>query len=102
MHFTPEYFGLYIWEHTLNQDRTVDISLSIGDNAVAYRLFELIDQYLFIIRVFDHCLDGKLFTNSDIVQSARKVTNRLKELLVLAGLPDQARLVERRWSFLLK
>ncbi len=95
VHFTPEHFGLYIWEPTLNQDGSVDISLSIGENAVAYRLFQLIDQYLFIIRVFDHCLDGKLFTNGDIVRSARKVTDRLKELLVLENLPDQAKLVER-------
>lgn len=102
VHFTPEHFGLYVWEQTLNQDGTADISLSIGDNAVAYRLFELIDQHLFIIRVFDHCLDGKLFTHGDVVRSARKVTDRLQELLVREGLPEQARLVERRWSFLPK
>jgi hypothetical protein len=102
VHFTPEYFGGYIWQQTSNSNRdgTVDISFSVGENAVAYRCFQLIDQYLFIVRVFDHCLDGKLFANTNVRRSALKVIERLKELLVLEGLTEQARLVERGWRFL--
>jgi hypothetical protein len=102
VHFTPEHFGGYIWTQTANPDGTVEISVSVGEDAVPYRLFQLVDQYMGVVRYFDHCLDGKLFSDVEITRSARKVTDRLKELLVLEGLPDQARLVERRWSFLLK
>jgi hypothetical protein len=83
VHFTPDYFGGYIWEQTTNRDGTADISFSIGENAVAYRCFQLIDQYLFIVRVFDHCLDGRLFANTDVRRSALKVIDGLKGLLVL-------------------
>jgi hypothetical protein len=100
VHFTPEYFGGYIWEQTSNRHGTVDISLSVVEDAVPYRCFQLIGQYLFIVRVFDHCLDGKLFANPEITRSARKVIEGLKELLVMEGLTEQVRLVERGWKFL--
>jgi hypothetical protein len=100
VHFTPEYFGGYIWEETSNPDETADISLSVGENAVAYRCFQLVSQYLFIVRVFDYCLDAKLFANTDVRRSTQKVIDRLKELLVLEGLTEQARMVEREWRFL--
>jgi hypothetical protein len=67
---------------------------------VAYRCFQLIEQYLFIVRVFDRCLDGRLFANTEIRRSARKVVDRLKDLLVLEGLTEQATMVERGWRFL--
>ena len=100
VHFTPEYFGGYIWGQTANRDGTVDISFSLREDAVAYRCFQMIGQYLFIVRVFDHCLDGKLFANTAIRRSTRKVIDRLKELLVLEGLSEQAEIVERGWTFL--
>jgi len=100
VHFTPEYFGGYIWKQTSNRDGTIDISLSVGENAVTYRSFQLVEQYLFIVRVFDHCLDGKLFANFDIVRAARKVIEGLKGLLVMDGLTEPARIVERGWKFL--
>jgi len=87
-------------DNIFNRNGTVDISFNVGENAVAFRCFRLLDQYLFIVRVFDRCLDGKLFANANICRSARKVIDRFKELLVLEGHTEQAKMVERGWIFL--
>jgi hypothetical protein len=42
-----------------------------------------------------------MFANTDVRRSALKVIDGLKGLLVLEGLREQARLVERGWGFLL-
>jgi hypothetical protein len=100
VHFTPEYFGAYLWERSRNPDGSVKTNVGVAPDAVPYRLFQLVEQHLFIVRVFDYCLDGKLLADADIARAAREVVDLLRDLLVLDGLPEMAKMVERGWSFL--
>ena|SRR5215471_1520758 len=88
-------------DNIFNRNGTVDISFNVeGKTPSPSAVSDYWTNICLSFAFFDRCLDGKLFANANICRSARKVIDRFKELLVLEGHTEQAKMVERGWIFL--
>ena len=97
VHFTPEHVGQYRWEQTSRPDGGTDRSFGVDADAVAKEMLMLADQHRLIIRVFDHCLDGRLLKHSDVKQVAQQALNLYKEMLRREGFTDEATAAGENW-----
>ncbi len=97
VHFTPEHLLGYEWAQTSRLDGGTDNSFGVTEDRVQQEFLMLADQHRLILRVFDRCLDGKLFDHPDIKQRAQLAMTLYKELLQQEGFTEEATAVGETW-----
>jgi len=97
VHFTPEHVLQYEWERTSNQGGTSDIAFGVSEDAIAKELLMIANQHRLILRVFDRCLDGQLYRDSDVKQIAHQAFEQYKDLLQREGFTAEAASVGDDW-----
>lgn len=97
VHFTPEHVLGYKWERTASKDGTAELAFGLDEDAVPKGLLMLADQHRLILRVFDRCLDGKLYGDNAVLAVAQRALAQYKDLLVREGFTDEAQAVGGVW-----
>lgn len=97
VHFTPELVAGYEWEQIRNMDGTVDMAFGVNEDAVAKELLMIAGQHRLIIRVFDHCLDGKLLGSPEVKQVSQRAMDIYKDLLRREGFIEESATVGESW-----
>jgi len=97
VHFTPEHVGQYEWEQIRQRDGTTETSFGLDEDAVAKEFLMIAGQHRLIMRVFDHCLDGKLLQEPAVRELARRVLDLYKELLRREGFTEEATTAGKSW-----
>lgn len=69
VHFTPEYFSRYSWEETPLLGGGTDFSFGLNVGAIELAFLMLSKHHQLIIRVFDHCEDGRMLQNSEVARA---------------------------------
>jgi hypothetical protein len=55
-----------VWPRTTNKDGTANLAFGVDEDAVAKGLLMPADQHRLILRVFNRCLDGKLYSDDAV------------------------------------
>lgn len=97
VHFTPEHVLGYEWERTTNKDGTTNLAFGVDEDAVPKGLLMLADQHRLILRVFDRCLDGKLYRHSAVQAVAQTALTQYKDLLVRERFTEEVKTVGDAW-----
>ena len=97
VHFTPEHVLGYEWERTANRDGTTNLAFGVDEDAVPKGLLMLADQHRAILRVFDRCLNGKLYSDAAVQAVAQKAFTQYKDLLVREGFTEEVKAVGNVW-----
>ena len=97
VHFTPEHVLGYEWVRMTNSDGTTYMAFGIDEDAVAKGLLLLVDQHRLILRVFDRCLDGKLYSEEAVQAVAQRAFVQYKELLIREGFTEEVKTVGDVW-----
>ncbi len=97
VHFTPEHVLGYEWERTTNKDGTTNIAFGADEDAVANGSLLLADQHRLILRVFDRCLDGKLYRDATVQAVTQRAFAQYKDLLAREGFTEEVQTVGDAW-----
>jgi hypothetical protein len=97
VHFTPEHVLGYEWERTTNKDGTNNLAFGVDEDAVAKGLVMLADQHRLILRVFNRCLDGKLYDDDGVRIIAQEAFAQYKNMLVKEGFEEEVKSVGDFW-----
>lgn len=97
VHFTPEHVLGYEWERMTNKDRTTNLAFGVDEDAFPKGLLMLADQHRLILRVFDRCLDGKLYGDAAVRAIAQRAFTQYKDLLVKEGFTEEVQTVGDVW-----
>lgn len=97
VHFTPEHVLGYEWERTTNKDGSTNLAFGVDEDAVPKGLLMLADQHRLILRVFDRCLDGKLYRDGAVQAVAQRAFAQYKDLLVKEGFTEEVKTVGDVW-----
>jgi hypothetical protein len=97
VHFTPEHVLGYERERSTNKDGTTNLAFGVDEDAVPHGLLMLVDQHRLILRVFDRCLDGKLYSVDAVQALAQRAFTQYKDLLVREGFTEEVKLVGDVW-----
>lgn len=97
VHFTPEHVLGYEWEEMKNKDGTRNIAFGVDERAVPRGLILLADQHRLILRVFDRCVDGKLYSHRAVQAVAQRAFTQYKDMLVKEGFTEEAKQIGEAW-----
>jgi hypothetical protein len=97
VHFTPEHVLGYEWERTANEDGTIVLAFGVDEEAVPKGLLRLADQHRVILRVFDRCLNGRLYSDAAVQAVAQKAFTQYRDLLVREGFAEEVKAVGDVW-----
>lgn len=97
VHFTPEHVLGYEWEKTINKDGTTKVVFGLNEDEFRKELRLIADHHRLILRVFDRCLDGKLYGNADVQSAAQKTIAHYKDLLEREGFTEEIKNVGDVW-----
>ncbi len=78
-------------------DGTTETSFGLDEDAVAKEFLMMAGQHRLIMRVFDHCLDGKLLQEPAVRELAQRVLGLYKDLLRREGFTEEATTAGERW-----
>src|ERR1700686_790140 len=97
VHFTPEHVLGDEWEERTNKDGTTNVAFGVDEDAVATALLMLADQHRLILRVFNRCLNGKLYSDDAVQAVAQRAFKQYKDLLVREGFIEEVKVVGDAW-----
>lgn len=97
VHFTPEHVLGYEWERSTNKDGSTNLAFGVDEDAVPTGLLTLADQHRLILRVFNRCLDGKLYSDGAVQAVAERAFTQYKDLLVREGFTEEVKAVGDVW-----
>jgi hypothetical protein len=97
VHFTPEHVLGYEWERTTNSEGTTNLAFGLDEDAVAKGLLLLADQHRLMLRVFDRCLDGKLYSDTAVQAVVQEAFAQYKDLLIREGFTEELKTVGDVW-----
>ncbi len=73
VHFTPEFFGRFIWEETQLPGGGSEHSFGLITGSIEMAFFMLSKHHELIIRVFDRCQDGKMLSHPEVRAALERV-----------------------------
>ena len=74
-----------------------DIAFGVYEDAVPTELLMIADQRRLILRVFDHCLDGRLYQTAEMKHIANGAVEQYKDLLQRKGLIETSNPSGNTW-----